>query len=260
MTHGELQNYFDENPLTPKGWRAHALIFEAGDKEVKKVQAPQSPACSNPRDLEALLLKKYRKGAERLGDLVVPFEVVHDLRAQVKQKVLGGLLRDRLTPIYFPNAVVQERIPEDQTLKAVLLENLSDGDLESATLLLDEVVKLDHTLIARGFFPAGSAPETYVTDEKGGLRIRDLSALIVNADHVRDCLASSRNADLLRNKTYDSYHDIFRQKMPERKVVAALTSFRAQVHDIYDPRMLNAFGKERRSKARGLYQSKFLVV
>lgn len=260
MAHSELQNYFDENPVEFEGRRARALIFAAPEKIVKKFEAPHGLDAVRSRNWEAVVLGKYQKGAEKLEGAVVPFEIAHGLQVKVSPRMarlLPAKFRDRILnacslyePRNFEHAVVQERTTEDETLQENLNRTLKDGDVESAKVLLSELTRFDHLLIRRGFFPSSTTPDHYIVEDNGTLKVRDLNTLTHSPSTVEETLADKAKAKALLDTNFGAYRRTFEAHLPKKEVDQALEEFRRELEKIYDPRIVQEMGKDRRLKIR----------
>lgn len=260
MAHSELQNYFDENPVSYEGRRAHASVFAAPERIVKKFEAPQGLDDSKARNWEAAVLGKYQKGAEKLEGAVLPFEVVHGLRVNLRPSIstfLPSRFRDRILDMFslnearhFDHAVVQERTTEDETLKENLNRVLKDGDVDSAQALLNELTRFDHLLIRRGFFPSSTTPDHYIVEDNGNLKIRDLSPLCTSPLIVEETLADKGKAKALLDANFGVYRKTFEGHLSKKEVDQVLSEFRKDLEKIYDPRIVQEMGKDRRAKIR----------
>lgn len=165
----EVQRYMDENPVHRLCKGSQSIVYGADGVVVKKFREASALEASAEMSGIPSAYNTYKFGKDRLGGLVVPFEIAEGIRV----RVVGASTEEET----FDRAAVQERSDPLGFLGAQLTKACNERDIGRVEELLNLLIDFRIKLLQRGVFFNDSHPDNIVVSPDSGLLLTDIGAV-----------------------------------------------------------------------------------
>lgn len=182
----DWDEYVHKHGLTDLGHGEQSRAFSSGDVVVK---VPRRRFIRYWLGEEKLWRRVHKESSSRLGDLAVPFEYIEKALTCTFRRKFVGIIPYSKAEIH-PAYVVQAHTGGEPTL----LQRMNNG-AESFNQGLADLIALSKACLTRGAYLHDMDPDNFVY-WKGGLRIRDIGAVVTNVEHTRRLI-------MLKSKLFD---------------------------------------------------------
>lgn len=226
-------------------------IYESANYTVKEFDPGRTDEAAAA--IKSKVLRTHERAAVEIPDLIVEHKLPELLRANIKERVLFGILGEKDVPVIFDHPIVREK-NTGKDGRALIEKGLAMGDLREVEILMKEILRVNNDTIRRGFFPIDISPERYVLvngAESKELRIQDLELLNPDYAHVERLLSNDEQVDQMRTTAIKQYGNLLDGALDKESFRRFFNGYFINgIKGIFNHMSTYQLGHERRAQSR----------